>query len=181
MLPLLIQIVFKLNKTESTKKAKTLGSKFRITTHLHQLPPTFKINCNGRNDHSKVFNELLVKGHQFIRTTDVVNNSVSQQLLNGGGLQVSNKHVDIHQVAFDLLDLFFVQSKPLTIEIEPNESEIQVPSSQIQSGILRWMALEEFVKQPFHREDELLNDDRLAYHIYTMGISYEGKQLLKML
>ncbi|KAK8952658.1 Nudix hydrolase 8 [Platanthera guangdongensis] len=53
-----------------------------------------------------------------------------------------------HQVAFDKSDLFFVcMLKPLTLEINIDESEIEEA---------KWMALEEFLGLPFHRDDKLL-------------------------
>ncbi|PKA63668.1 Nudix hydrolase 8 [Apostasia shenzhenica] len=53
-----------------------------------------------------------------------------------------------HQVAFDKSDLFFVcMLKPLTFEIEIDESEIQDA---------KWMSLEELTDQPFYNEDKML-------------------------
>ncbi|KAK8939218.1 Nudix hydrolase 8 [Platanthera zijinensis] len=53
-----------------------------------------------------------------------------------------------HQVAFDKSDLFFVcMLKPLTLQINIDESEIEEA---------KWMALEEFLGLPFHRDDKLL-------------------------
>lgn len=87
----------------------------------------------------------------FILASEEIYTGASREVKEETG--VDTEFVDVvafrhaHNVAFQKSDLFFI------CMLRPVSSEIKIDETEIQAA--KWMALEEFVKQPFIQEDHM--------------------------
>ncbi|XP_066349071.1 nudix hydrolase 8-like isoform X2 [Miscanthus floridulus] len=87
----------------------------------------------------------------FILASEEIYTGASREVKEETG--VDTEFVDVvafrhaHNVAFQKSDLFFI------CMLRPASSEIKIDETEIQAA--KWMALEEFVKQPFIQEDHM--------------------------